>query len=203
MSSYDPDYDEFAELPATESKQHESIYSNDGAENYQGASDPQDDIYFTNFDDIKKREREEKQRVSNRVPPPLPKPAPRKISTISTNSHTHTQTSLSRGIVLSTQNESLPTPPATPKSPSYAGQSAINSFTRYGGSSRFGSQRNQEYGQNDPDENSPWCSLDCEEICDWMKGRTFKIAAIIVLIIMLLAGLTVMIVYLLGNLNVF
>ena len=184
MTSYDPDYDEFAELPSKENTQHESIYSNDGAEIFAGASDTHEDIYFTDVEDLKSR------RGSDRVPPPLPKPAPRKISTT-----VNTQTSLSRGIILSTQNEPLPTPPTTPKSPSYAGQSATNSFTRYGGSSKFGTKRNQRPVIDD----SPACSLDCAEMCEWMKSRSFIIVATVALIIMLLAGLTVLIVYLLGN----
>ena len=192
MTSYDPDYDEFAELPSKENTQHESIYSNDGAEIFVGATDTHEDIYFTDVEDLKSR------RESDRVPPPLPKPAPRKIS-----STVNTQTSISRGIILSTQNESLPTPPTTPKSPSYAGQSATNSFTRYGGSSEFGTKQNQRPVRNAPDDDSLVCSLDCAEICERMKSRNFIIVATVVLIIMLLAGLTVLIVYLLGNWAIF
>ena len=197
MSSYDPDYDEFAELPAQDNKQHESIYSNDGAEVNTNSSDPHDDIYFTDVGDLQNK-RESDRRDSERVPPPLPRPAPRKISA------SHTQTSLSRGIVLSTQNESLPTPPATPKSPSYAGECAASSFTKYGGTSRIDRKSSPAMNQNvaNNKDKLSYLSLKCSDMDAWIKNNTSKVVAILVLFIVMCAAVTILIVYFLGKSNI-
>ena len=197
MSSYDPDYDEFAELPAQENKGHESIYSNDGAEVNTNSADPHDDIYFTDVGDLQNK-RESDRRDSERVPPPLPRPAPRKISV------SHTQTSLSRGIVLSTQNESLPTPPVTPKSPSYAGECAENSFTKYGGSSRIDRKSTPAPNRSVTNKQNKlsYASLKCSNLDAWIKNNTSKVVAILVFLIILCAGVTILIVYFLGKFNI-
>ena len=203
MTTYDPDYDEFAELPAQDDNKHDSIYSNDGAEVNAGASAPDDDIYFTNEEDL---EREyQNRRDSDRVPPPLPKPVPRKRSSTQQpiRKMSSTQTSISRGIVLSPQNESLPTPPETPKSASYAGESASNSFTRFGGSSRLSIRPgNSQPRENDKDNEPSYCSIKCEKISDWIRNNTWKTVAIVAFFMLAVALLAYLLVWLLGNLYI-